>query len=113
MLAQGNSESMVVARGRVKAIFDNDFPMFGKWDQLSEEQRCSDEVYSHFAEFLTYTYTTAAGSHLCSSTAPQYLSTLINMAKTLHGATGTDTSKLFLTCLTRTAAQWQLNGCID
>lgn len=43
---------MVVARGRVKAIFDNDFPMFGKWDQLSEEQRCSDEVYSHFAEFF-------------------------------------------------------------
>ena len=57
MLALGNSESMVVARRRVKAIFDNDFPMFGKWkwDQLSEEQRCSDGIYSHFAKFLTFT----------------------------------------------------------
>ncbi len=71
--------------------------------KLPENVLCSHEFYGYFATFLVRVYKQESGENkgefLSIRTVFNYLGSALNQAKDIFGATGSDASKLFFTCL--------------
>jgi len=73
------------------------------FDDLPESVVCDQDIYGRLATYLTKVYKSEVGKNkgkpLGVDSALGYLGCLLNQAKVKYKATGSDKSKLFLTCL--------------
>ena len=124
MGSTGASTSWVKGKANVIRIFEKfrttapgmkeKYPRPVAFDQLPEEALCDPEVYALFATYLTEYYKIETGQYkgngLSHETAANYLSSIINQAAARFKATGSNTAKLFFTCLdtnaTTDSAKW-------
>lgn len=122
--SRGNSIAWNDKKARVIRIFDDKFRhstperaaiLPQAWADLPESVVCSMPMYDHFATFLCKEYKIPAGSpnagdFLSCGVVLNYLAILLNHASAKYKATGSDASKLFLTCLDTSsctdAARW-------
>jgi hypothetical protein len=77
--------------------------MFPKpWDQMSEDEVCTMQVYGCFASFLLHVYLIESGSNkgepLRVSSVLNYVGSLIQQANTKFKANGSHATKMFFTC---------------
>jgi len=74
------------------------------WNDLSEVEATNPERYTYFATFLVMGYKHGPSKKLLAhGSVKGYLGLLLNLAKALFFATGTDATKLFFTALDKGA----------
>ena len=88
-----------------------------RFAELPEATVCAPEIYEEWAQFLQHEYVIKTGEHkgepLSIGSVIDYLNALINVAGRRYRTTGTDASRLFLTCQDQNSgtdsARW-ING---
>lgn len=119
---QGDSTAWRDKKTKVVRLFNEKFRPSSEgrqslptWELLQESQACSPELYAGFAYFVVNEYIIPpgqrnAGSFLSCNVAINYLCMLLNMACSKFKSTGSDSTKLFFTCLdvnaSTEAANW-------
>jgi hypothetical protein len=105
---RGKGDSMQRQRAAVLKIWDDKFRTYHsdivkllpeKFNDTPAKTLCTMNTFSRFAHYLTNVYKQASGEFLAVGTLTDYFWTSINMAKDQHNHNGSDSTKLFFTCL--------------